>query len=295
LAEKILIVALSAAAAFLGYFLRRRLIRRAGDQAPDKRTKRLKRLYTALMFLGGYLALVYLIELIAGAPPKRELEVSIAPARVDVLGVSLSTTALVTWGIMAVLVIVALILRFTVLRRLEEVPKGVQNVLEVAVDFITDYTKNTAHGVGEVLASYLFTVAAFLLCCAVAEMLGFRTPASDITMTGALAVITFFLINIYGIYNKGVLGRVKTLASPTPVVLPIRIVTDLATPVSLACRLFGNMLGGLVVMELLKNALGKYAVGIPALAGLYFSVFHPLIQAFIFITLSLTFINEATE
>ena len=66
-------------------------------------------------------------------------------------------------------------------------------------------------------------------------------------------------------------------------------------PVSLACRLFGNMLGGMIVMDLLKSSLGGYAVGIPAVAGLYFNLFHPLIQTYIFVILSLTFINEAAE
>ena len=64
---------------------------------------------------------------------------------------------------------------------------------------------------------------------------------------------------------------------------------------SLACRLFGNMLGGMIVMDLLKSSLGGYAVGIPAVAGLYFNLFHPLIQTYIFVILSLTFINEAAE
>jgi len=294
MAAKILTVVIAAAVALAGFFLRRRHIVKMGE-TPTKKQKRLKKLYSAIMVIGGYIAIVFLIELIAGAPPKRELTVSIATERVDLFVLSLSTTALVTWGIMAVFIAAALVLRFTVLRRLEEVPKGVQNVLEIAVDLISDYTKKTAHGVGEGLSSYLFTVAAFLVGCAISEMLGFRTPASDITMTGALAIITFVLINVYGIRIKGVKGRIKTLASPTPINLPFKIITDVATPISLACRLFGNMLGGLVVMELLKGAMGKFAVGIPALAGLYFSVFHPLIQAFIFITLTLTFINEATE
>ena len=87
----------------------------------------------------------------------------------------------------------------------------------------------------------------------------------------------------------------KTLASPTPIVFPFRIVSDIAVPVSLACRLFGNMLGGMIVMDLLYLALGNLAVGIPSIIGLYFNVFHPLIQTFIFVTLSLTFIGEATE
>ena len=91
------------------------------------------------------------------------------------------------------------------------------------------------------------------------------------------------------------LGRIKSLAQPTPVVFPIRVISDCAVPVSMACRLFGNMLGGMIVMDLIYKSLGNGAIGIPSVVGLYFNVFHPLIQAFIFITLTLTFINEATE
>ena len=174
-------------------------------------------------------------------------------------------------------------------------PRALKNILELAIETVIKYTKSTAHGVGEFLASYIFTIALFLVGCAITEMLGFRTPAADITLTGALAILTFLVINYYGFKTKGVGGRIKALASPTPVILPIRILTDLAIPVSLASRLFGNMLGGLVVMDLLYSALGSYAVGLPSLAGLYFNVFHPLIQAFIFVTLTLTFTNEATE
>lgn len=75
----------------------------------------------------------------------------------------------------------------------------------------------------------------------------------------------------------------------------MKILSDIAVPVSLACRLFGNMIGGMIVMELLKSVLGGYAAGIPAVAGLYFNLFHPLIQTYIFVILSLTFINEAIE
>ena len=90
-------------------------------------------------------------------------------------------------------------------------------------------------------------------------------------------------------------GRIKTLAEPSPVVFPIELVSQVAVPVSLACRLFGNMLGGMIVMDLLYWAMGNAAIGLPSVAGLYFNVFHPLIQVYIFITLTLTYIGEATE
>jgi F-type H+-transporting ATPase subunit a len=63
----------------------------------------------------------------------------------------------------------------------------------------------------------------------------------------------------------------------------------------MACRLFGNMLGGMIVIDLLYMALGSNAVGIPGVVGLYFNAFHPIMQTFIFVTLTLTFINEAIE
>ena len=114
-------------------------------------------------------------------------------------------------------------------------------------------------------------------------------------MTLAMALITFVLINYYGIRKKGVLGRIKSLGKPNPVIFPIKVLSDIAVPVSLACRLFGNMLGGMIVMDLLYMALGNAAIGFPSVLGLYFNVFHPLIQTYIFVTLTLTFIGEAVE
>jgi F-type H+-transporting ATPase subunit a len=264
-------------------------------EKPSKGLKRNKKYSMYLIVIALYAFTTKVIAALFGKPQAKSIEVHIPVPRVEVFGLSLSTTVIITWCIMAVLIIIALIIRITLIPHLKDEPKGAQNVLELMIESILKYTKSTAHGVGEFLASYLFTVAIFLIGCACTEMFGFRTPASDITLTGALAILTFFIINIYGIKSKGVIGRIKSLAEPTPVVFPIRIITDMAVPVSLACRLFGNMLGGLVVMDLLYSALGGYAVGIPSVAGLYFNVFHPLIQAFIFVTLTLTFINEATE
>ena len=75
---------------------------------------------------------------------------------------------------------------------------------------------------------------------------------------------------------------------------PVKIVTDLAVPVSLSCRLFGNILGGMIIMELIYSIAAARWV-IPAFLSIYFTLFHTLIQTFIFITLSLAFMNEALE
>ncbi len=291
-----LIILLSVLAASAGYLWRKNIIKRIrATETPTKGLQRIKKLSALLIVVGLYFLVTRVIELLFGPPSTKGIAVEIVAPRIDMFGLSISTTVIYSWGIIAIIILAALVLRLTVFPKFKDVPKGAQNILELAIESAVKYTNSTAHGVGEFLASYIFTIALFLLGCAITEMIGFRTPASDITLTGALAILTFLFINIYGIKEKGVGGRLKSLASPTPVIFPIRLITDLAVPVSLACRLFGNMLGGLVVMDLLYTALGGYAVGLPSLAGLYFNVFHPLIQAFIFITLTLTFTNEATE
>jgi F-type H+-transporting ATPase subunit a len=143
---------------------------------------------------------------------------------------------------------------------------------------------------GDGLPSFLFAVVVFMVGCAAVELFGFRAPTADITMTFALALTTLFCINYYGFKKKGLGGRLKRYFPNV-----MNFVSDIAAPVSLACRLFGNMLGGMIVMDLLYSAMGNAAIGFPSLAGLYFNLFHPLIQTYIFITLSLTFIGEAVE
>lgn len=292
----IIVIVVAVVLTAAGFFWRRSACAKLkGIENPTKKEKRGKKYSTWLIVLGLYILVTQLIQLIFGKPKTGMIEVSIAVDRVNFFGLNISTSVLYSWAIMAVLVIIAIILRLTLIPRLKDVPSGTQNVLEIAIETILKYTHSTAHSLGEFMASYVFTIAIFLVGCAFTELFGLRTPASDITLTAALAILTFFFINFYGFKKKGLGGRIKSLAQPTPIVFPIRILTDLAVPVSMASRLFGNMLGGLVVMDLLYMALGNRAIGIPSVAGLYFNVFHPLIQAFIFVTLTLTFINEATE
>ena len=279
-----------------GFFWRRSINSKLRpDETSGKKTKRLRTIATMVAVIGAYLFLTRLINIIFGPGESAELEFSLWPERFDFYGFSLSMTTLYTWILMAGLVIIAIIIRLTIVRRFKEIPRGAQNALELIVETVQKYTHAQAHGTGEILCSYILTIGAFLLASAFLELFRLRAPASDITMTFALAFMTFGLINAYGVRRKGVGGRLKALASPTPVVFIFRAISEFAIPVSMACRLFGNMLGGMIVMDLLYTALGHGAVGIPSVIGLFFNVFHPLIQAFIFVTLTLTFINEAIE
>jgi len=279
-----------------GYFWRRNIESKLSHDAPiDKRKKRLKLVSILLIVAGGYLFLTRLLPIIFGPEPTPTLEFSLMPERVQVLGFSLSHTIIYTWIAMAVLIFGALIIRLTVFKLPKDTPNGAQNVIELIVESVSNYTNAQAHGTGEFLCSYILSIGALLVMSAFLELFRLRPPTSDITMTLSLALMTFLFINVYGIKKKGFVGRIKSLASPTPLVFPFRVISDMAIPVSMACRLFGNMLGGMIVIDLLYMALGSNAVGIPSVLGLYFNAFHPLIQTFIFVTLTLTFINEAIE
>jgi len=260
-----------------------------------KNYKRSRLFAIGLLVIGFFLFTTRLLDVIFGAYPTQELEFSLWPERIDIFGFSLSYTIIFTWIAMAVLITTAIVIRLTVFRNPKDTPGGAQNVVELIVEAVSKYTNAQAHGTGEFLCSYILSIGSLLIMSAFLELFRVRPPTADITMTFSLAFMTFLFINIYGIKKKGIIGRIKSLASPTPLVFPFRLVSDLAIPVSMACRLFGNMLGGMIVIDLLYMALGSNAVGIPSVFGLYFNAFHPLIQTFIFVTLTLTFINEAIE
>jgi len=257
--------------------------------------RRKKVVAIALVAIGGFLFTTRLLSIIFGPQEAEQIKFSIMPDRTQILGFSVSYTIIFTWIAMAVLIIAALIIRFTIFKNPKEKPEGAQNAVELVIETVANYTDAKAHGTGEFLCSYILTIGSLLVMSAFLELFRVRPPTADITMTFSLALITFIFINVYGLKKKGIIGRIKSLASPTPIVFPFRIISDLAIPISLACRLFGNMLGGMIVIDLLYTALGSNAVGIPSVFGLYFNVFHPLIQTYIFVTLTLTFINEAIE
>ncbi len=262
----------------------------------DERFKRVKKKRKWLMVLGVFLLWLF-CGLVIGlyAAPAEGLHVEIMAPRMTVLGFDVSSSVVFSWVAMAVILVLAVLTRLFVIPKFREQPRGLQAVLELMVSAVSDYTEEKLGHRSEALSAYMLALAALMIGSAMVELFGVRPPTADLVMTFSLALCTFVMINYFGIKKKGVGGRLKSLAQPTPVIFPIRILTDIAIPVSLACRLFGNMLGGMIVMHLLYMALGAFSVGAPAVLGLYFNVFHPVIQVFIFMTLSLTFIGEAAE
>lgn len=259
-----------------------------------KKLKRIEKIFFISTCVAFWLALSHVLHLFFGQY-KEELSVDIFPPQVSVFGLSVSESVAWTWVIIAAVLVLSLLFRFLVVPRFKDKPTGIQNVAEMVVEWFSGYSDATGGVDSDALSAYMLSTTFLLLGSMIVEFFGVRAPTSDLVTTAALAIVAFVMFNYYGIKKKGVLGRIKSFAEPVPIVFPFEILSSFSKPISLACRLFGNMLGGMIVIKLLYVALGSYSVGIPAVAGLYFNLFHPVIQAYIFITLSLTFIREAAE
>ena len=218
-------------------------------------------------------------------------EFSVTPEKISIFGLKISETMIITWVVMLIIILAAVIIRIFVLKNFKTVPKGIQNILEMFVNFCEKFTNSTLEKRGASFAAYIFTIAVMIVTTSLVELFGFRAPATDINFTIALALMSFVLINAFGVYYTGIFGRLRWFVKPKAFMLPINIVTHAVIPVSLSFRLFGNMFAGLVVMDLLYSVT-YLAIGIPALLSIYFNLFHVGIQTYIFLVLTLSFMEE---
>lgn len=204
-------------------------------------------------------------------------------------GIPISEAVVVTWMIMAGLGIAA----FCLTRKLKvEQPGKRQLAVETAVEGIYRFFEDTMGGHGKEYIPYLSAVAIYIGVSNLIGLIGFKPPTKDMNITVALAVMSIFLIEIAGVRKKGIKGWLKSFAEPVPIILPINILEVFIRPLSLCMRLFGNILGGFVVMELIKLLI---PVAVPVVFSCYFDIFDGLIQAYVFVFLTALFVKEAVE
>ena len=194
-----------------------------------------------------------------------------------------------TWVVMAALIGLALVVRAK-LKSFKEIPSGFQNIIEMAVEAIANLVKNTMGGKMEFLGGYFFAVFAFILASNYSGLLGLRPPTSDIATTLPLALGTFVLIHITGVRMQKA-KYFKEYLVPFPIFLPMNIIGEMSRPVSLSFRLFGNILGGVILMQIIYSLPIIFQIVIPSALHAWFDLFVGALQAFVFTVLSLTFIS----
>ena len=241
------------------------------------------------------------------------LNISIQPEYVAKIGnFYISNTLLSSWIAMLILIIMGIIIRI----RIKDVPsvKSLQNFFEIIIDYLLKFI-NSLTGSKTLTQSIFPLIFTFFIFIISANLLGllpgflgaifiesegarislFRSQNSDLNSTLALAIISVLSIQYFGIKRLGVkryLKRFFNFTNPIKLFLGFfEILSDLNKTLSLSLRLFGNILGGEVLLMVIAFIL-PYFIPLPFMI---LEVFVGIVQAFIFSTLSLVFIVTAEK
>lgn len=201
----------------------------------------------------------------------------------------MTESVVVTWIIMAVLVLLSIIL----VRNLKvENPGKKQLVLETIITTFNKLFEGVLGEKGRGYVPYLITVIMYIGLANLMSVFGFKPPTKDLNVTAALAIMSIILVEVAGIRAKGTKGWIKSFAEPIAIVAPLNVMELAIKPLSLCMRLFGNVLGAFVIMKLIE-AVVPLIVPIPL--SLYFDFFDGLLQAFVFTFLTTLYMQEAME
>ena len=204
-------------------------------------------------------------------------------------GIPVADSVVVTWIVMAVLLALSLVLTRNLRVRS---PGRVQAALEWAVQFLNSFVKTNIGTHWRPFAPWLGTVALYIGVSNLIGIFGLTPPTKDISVTTALAVLSMLLIYGAQFRYNGLLGGLKKFAEPMPLLLPINLMEVVIRPLALCMRLFGNILGAYIIMEMLKFVA---PVILPAVFSIYFDLFDGLIQTVVFVFLTTLFTGEGIK
>ena len=195
----------------------------------------------------------------------------------------------ITWVIMAILLVLCIFLTRGL--KVKNVSKR-QLVAESIVGWLEKFVIGMTGEEGKAFVPYLCSVLLYIGFANLIGLCGVKPPTKDLNVTAALAVMSIVLVQYAGIHRKGFKGWLKSFTQPMAIVTPINILELFIKPLSLCMRLFGNVLGAFVIMELLKSLI---PVVLPVPFSFYFDIFDGLIQAYVFVFLTSLYIKEAVE
>ena len=198
-------------------------------------------------------------------------------------------SVVVTWIVMGILIPLAIFL--TAGLKTQNISKK-----QAFAEFIYEKLNSIVGGMlGEEAKQYtvyLSTVLLYIGLSNIIGLIGFKSPTKDLNVTLALALMSIILVEGAGIYQHGVRKWLHNFTEPVAIVTPFNILDVFTRPLSLCMRLFGNVLGAFVIMELLKIVCPPV---IPAIFSVYFDLFDGLLQAYVFVFLTSLYIKEAVE
>jgi F-type H+-transporting ATPase subunit a len=222
------------------------------------------------------------------------LEVSLYPTACYVFGVNVGLSVVISWCVMALVLGGLVFLYFRVVKHMKPVPKGTQNVLELMIDGMHRWSENkVGHAAADFVGPVAMALMVYVFFNSIIDMFGLPPATKDINCTFAVGLCSFVTLNVSGLkFRGGLRGRVKGLCTPSPIVMPIRMLTDMISPCSMAIRLFANIMVAGIIMELIYDVV---PIILPAVVASYFNIFDTGIQTFIIGLLTLVYSSEAIE
>ena len=236
------------------------------------------------------------------------------PIKVPVLGqLYISETLVVTWIVM--LIITGLCIFLTRDLKVENISKR-QALAEMIVETANEFVVGNMGESFRYMVPFVAALFATSLVSNLISLVGLRSPTADLSTEAGWALVVFTMITYQKIKANHFGGDLKGFTQPIFVMTPFNILGEISTPVSMACRHFGNILSGLVIDTLIYAALAGLSakifglipgavgrvlaaipildVGLPAILGVYFDWFTGVMQAFIFCMLTVMYIAQAS-
>lgn len=213
--------------------------------------------------------------------------------KVSFFGMEVNPAVISAYTVTAILLVIALLIRVIALPKFKTVPGKFQSAVEAVVEFFSGLArKNSPHRPGFV-GAYIFSVGVYIFFSTVFELFGIQAvttkghsislpaPIADINGAIATGVLSFLVILTAGFVFGGLKGGLGVLK-------------DFSLPISMSFRLFGALLSGLLVTELVYYYTALSFV-LPVVVGVMFTLLHALIQTYVLTTLVSIFYGEAAE
>lgn len=197
-----------------------------------------------------------------------------------------------TWMVMAVIVIISIIAT----RNLKLVPVGLQNAFEMIITGLNSQIDTNLGTRGTLLAPFLISLFLFILISNWWGLIpGMGSPTNTLNTNLGLALLVVVMLHVLGFYYKGT-KYLKHFFEPFAPFIIINLIEEIAKPITLAFRLFGNIYAGELLIHFLPQLLPNIiAEAIPGVLWLAFSIFVGAIQAFVFTMLSISYLAPGVK
>jgi F-type H+-transporting ATPase subunit a len=195
-----------------------------------------------------------------------------------------------TWALMFVLVVGSLLITRRLSTGLHRSPW--QNALEIVVLGITNQIKEVGLQKPGKYLDFLGTLFLFVAAASLCTVIpGYEPPTASLSTTAALALCVLVAVPVFGVWDQGVGGYLKTYTEPTLIMLPFNLISELSRTLALAVRLFGNMMSGAMIIAILLTITPFVFPVVMTMLGLLTG----MVQAYIFTILAAVYIAAATR